>query len=216
MRVIFLGAPGTGKGTQAGYISEKYNVPQISTGDILRRAVKDGTELGKKAKSIMESGGLVSDEIIINLINERLVQSDCKNGYILDGFPRTIAQAESLDGLLRNSSPIDAVIYFAVKDEELVKRITSRRVCIKCGKTYNVVTNPPPESNICESCQGEIIQREDDKEETVRKRLVVYIENTAPLEEYYQKQGILFSIDGSQAVPDVQAAIEQIYSKIAE
>ena len=146
MRVIFLGAPGTGKGTQAGYISEKYNVPQISTGDILRRAVKDGTELGKKAKSIMESGGLVSDEIIINLINERLVQSDCKNGYILDGFPRTIAQAESLDGLLRNSSPIDAVIYFAVKDEELVKRITSRRVCIKCGKTYNVVTNPPPES----------------------------------------------------------------------
>lgn len=215
MRVIFLGAPGTGKGTQAAYFSEKYGIPQISTGDILRQAVKDGTELGKKAKAVMEAGGLVSDDIIIELVKNRIAQPDCARGYILDGFPRTIAQAESLDQVLGNDNPISAVIYFDVDEETLVKRIVSRRVCSQCGKNYNIITDPPKNDSICDVCGGKVIQRDDDKEDTVRKRLVVYNEKTAPLKDYYQKQNKLFVVDGSRSIEDVRAEIDKIFKELA-
>jgi adenylate kinase len=209
MRLIFLGAPGTGKGTQASNLAAKYAIPQISTGDILRKAVQDGTDLGKKAKSIMDSGRLVSDEIIIQLIKERLAQKDCKKGYILDGFPRTIAQAESLDALL-DKKAITAVIYFDVSEQSIIERLTSRRVCVECGNIYNVQTNPPPASGKCEKCKGRIIQRDDDTETTVRNRLRVYKQKTAPLKLYYEKQKKLFSIDGMQPVEKVRQNIEKI------
>jgi adenylate kinase len=209
MRLIFLGAPGTGKGTQASNLAEKYSIPQISTGDILRKAVQDGSELGKKAKAIMESGGLVSDEIIIQLIKERLSQSDCRKGYILDGYPRTIAQAESLDRLL-GSQAISAVIYFDVSERSIIERLTSRRVCVECGNVYNMHGNPPPADGFCEKCHGKIIQRDDDKESTVHNRLQVYNEKTAPLTRFYEKQKKLFSIDGSQSVENVRQAIEKV------
>jgi len=215
MRTIFLGAPGTGKGTQASILAKKFSIPQISTGDILRKAVKDGTELGKKAKIIMESGGLVSDDIIIGLIEERLVQPDCSNGYILDGFPRTIAQAESLDDMLKDTDPIEAVIYFYVNEEEIVKRLTSRRTCGQCGYNYNMITDPPPANNKCRICSGEVIQRDDDKESTVRNRLVVYKEKTEPLKVYYEKQNKLRVIDGNRDVKKVEAELVEIYNKLA-
>ncbi len=214
MRTIFLGAPGTGKGTQASVLAEKFSIPQISTGDILRQAVKDGTELGKKAKSIMESGGLVSDDIIIGLIEERLEQDDCKNGYILDGFPRTIAQAESLDALLTEAKPIEAVIYFDVPEDEIIKRLTSRRTCNKCGYNYNMITDPPPADNVCKFCGGPVIQRDDDKEDTVRNRLVVYHEKTAPLKAYYEEQDKLKSVDASQQVEKVRVELVDIYENL--
>lgn len=215
MRLIFLGAPGTGKGTQASVLAEKYNIPQISTGDILRKAVAEGTELGKKAKSIMDSGGLVSDDIIIGLIEERLSQPDAQSGYILDGFPRTIKQAEELDNLLPEDKAIDAVIYFDVPAEEIVDRLTSRRTCSVCGKNYNMKTDPPPPDNKCRVCGGEIIQRDDDKEETVRNRLSVYNEKTAPLVEYYEKQKKLYRIDGSKEVEEVRKDIIDLYEKLS-
>lgn len=213
MKLIFLGAPGTGKGTQAGYLSEKYGIPQISTGDILRKAVADGTELGKKAKAIMDSGDLVSDDIIIALVEERLKKSDCKPGYILDGFPRTLAQAKELDALLGDDG-IDAVIYFDVDESEIIRRLTSRRTCSKCGYNYNMITDPPPPDNTCEKCGGTIIQRDDDKEATVRNRLEVYKEKTEPLKEYYQKQNKLYTINGSQGVESVRKDLVSLYEKL--
>lgn len=215
MRLIFLGAPGTGKGTQASVLAQKYNIPQISTGDILRKAVADGTELGKKAKAIMESGGLVSDDIIIGLIDERLSQDDCANGYILDGFPRTIKQAEELDALLDGKKGIDAVIYFDVSEEEIVKRLTSRRTCTQCGYNHNMIYDPPVDGDKCAKCGGTVIQRDDDKEETVRNRLVVYNEKTAPLVDYYKKQNKLYAIDGSQDVEKVRQDIIDLYEKLS-
>ncbi len=215
MKLIFLGAPGTGKGTQASVLAEKYNIPQISTGDILRKAVAEGSELGQKAKAIMESGGLVSDDIIIGLIRERLAQPDCKPGYILDGFPRTIAQAESLDKLLAAQGGIDAVIYFDVAEDEIVRRLTSRRTCSQCGYNYNMISDPPPTDNTCEKCGGDIIQRDDDKEETVRHRLVVYNEKTAPLVDYYKKQNKLYTIDAARDVKKVRQDIINLYEKLA-
>ena len=214
LKLIFLGAPGTGKGTQASVLAEKYNIPQISTGDILRKAVADGTELGKKAKVIMESGGLVSDEIIIGLIKERLAQPDCQPGYMLDGFPRTIGQGESLDKMLADDG-IDAVIYFDVAEDDIVRRLTSRRTCRKCGYNYNMISDPPPANNVCGKCGGDIFQRDDDKEETVRNRLVVYNEKTAPLIAYYKKQNKLHSIDGAQDVEKVRQSIIDLYEKLA-
>ncbi len=215
MRQIYLGAPGTGKGTQASVLAGKYNIPQISTGDILRKAVADGTELGKKAKAIMDSGGLVSDDIIIGLMEERLDQDDCKNGYILDGFPRTIKQAEDLDAMLTGKPGIDAVVYFAVDEDEIVKRITSRRTCTKCGYNHNMIYDPPINGDTCAKCGGTVIQRDDDKEETVRNRLVVYNEKTAPLVEYYKKQGKLYAVDGSQDVEKVRRDIIDLYEKLS-
>jgi len=215
MQTIFLGAPGCGKGTQAAVLAEQFSIPQISTGDILRKAVKDGTELGKKAKAIMDAGGLVSDDIIIDLIKERLTQPDCSKGYILDGFPRTIIQAENLDKLLGSKSPIKAVIYFDVQEDEIVKRLTSRRTCSSCGYNYNMFTDPPPANMECKFCGGKVIQRDDDKEATVRNRLVVYKEKTEPLKNYYEKQNKLIVIDGSRSVEQVRAGLIELYKKLA-
>ena len=215
MRQIYLGAPGTGKGTQASVLAEKYNIPQISTGDILRKAVADGTELGKKAKAIMDTGGLVSDDIIIGLIDERLAQDDCKDGYILDGFPRTIKQAEDLDAMLEGKDGIDAVVLFDVSEDEIVKRITSRRTCTQCGYNHNMIYDPPVDGNKCAKCGGTVIQRDDDKEETVRNRLVVYNEKTAPLVDYYKSQKKLYAIDGSQDVAKVRQDIIDLYEKLS-
>lgn len=214
MRFIFLGAPGTGKGTQASVLSQMFGIPQVSTGDILRKAVADGTELGLQAKAVMGAGGLVSDDIILALIKERLSQPDAAKGYILDGFPRTLPQAEALDELLGNTSGIDAVVYFKVDEEEIVRRLTSRRTCRQCGRNYNLITDPPPLDNRCQVCGGEIYQRDDDKEETVRNRLRVYHEKTAPLVEYYQKQGKLYSIDGTKPVEEVRQEIIALQNRL--
>lgn len=186
MRIILLGSPGSGKGTQAQFITEKYAIPQISTGDMLRAAVREGTPLGIQAKQIMDSGGLVSDDIILGLIKERIAQPDCANGFLLDGFPRTIAQAE---GLKNMGVVIDTVIEIAVEDEEIVKRMAGRRVHLQSGRTYHVEFNPPKVEGIDDITGEPLIQRDDDKEETVRKRLSVYHEYTKPLVGYYSTPG---------------------------
>ncbi|MDZ7345863.1 MAG: adenylate kinase [candidate division KSB1 bacterium] len=214
MRYIFLGAPGTGKGTQASVLSQMFGIPQISTGDILRKAVADGTELGRQAKAVMEAGGLVSDDIILALIKERLAQPDAAKGYILDGFPRTVQEAGAVDDLRKKDGGIDAVVYFQVDEEEIVRRLTSRRTCRQCGLNYNMISDPPPADNRCRVCGGEIYQRDDDKEETVRNRLRVYHEKTAPLVEYYRKQGKLYSIDGSKPVEEVRQEIIALQNRL--
>jgi adenylate kinase len=182
MHLILLGGPGAGKGTQAGFIKEKYDIPQISTGDMLRAAVKEGTPLGKEAKKVMEAGGLVSDELIMGLVKERIAQPDCRNGFLFDGFPRTLAQAEALksDGIR-----IDAVVEIDVDDEEIIKRMSGRRVHLPSGRTYHIVFNPPKVEGKDDVTGEELIQRDDDREETVRKRLEVYHAQTEPLIEYY-------------------------------
>lgn len=214
MRLIFLGAPGSGKGTQAVYLAENYGIPQISTGDILRKAVQDGSELGQKAQVIMSSGGLVPDDIIIELVRERLTLPDAGKGFILDGFPRTIAQAESLDAMLGAAKAIQMVLFFDVTEAEIIKRLTSRRTCGQCGKNYNVISDPPPASGLCEQCGGRIIQREDDTETTVRKRLQVYEEKTAPLKEFYNVQKKLYILHAEQAVEQVRADMDALLAKL--
>ncbi|MCD6492744.1 MAG: adenylate kinase [Archaeoglobaceae archaeon] len=216
MNLILLGGPGAGKGTQAKLIVEKYKIPQISTGDMLREAVKQGTELGKKAKEYMDKGELVPDEIVIGIVKERLKQSDCDRGFILDGFPRTIAQAEALDKILDEiGKKIDAVINIQVPEEEIVKRIVNRRTCKNCGAIYHLIYSPPKEPNKCDKCGGELYQRDDDKEETVRERLRVYREQTEPLIEYYQKKGILYNVDGTKDINGVFEEIKSILDKLA-
>jgi len=212
MRVIFLGAPGTGKGTQAVWLSEKFAIPQISTGDILRKAVAEGTELGKAADAVMKSGGLVSDELIVALVRERLEQPDCRPGFILDGFPRTIAQGESLDLMLGREKAIQSVIFFDVSEAGIVTRLTSRRTCSGCARNYNMISDPPPASGLCESCGGRIIQRPDDSEETVRKRLQVYEEKTAPLKEFYNEQKKLYILRAEQPVERVREELVTLLS----
>ncbi len=182
MRIILLGGPGAGKGTQAAFIKEKYGIPQISTGDMLRAAVKAGTPLGLEAKKVMDAGGLVSDDIILGLVKERIAQDDCKNGFLLDGFPRTLAQAEALKEM---GVDIDAVVEIAVDDDEIIRRMSGRRVHLPSGRTYHVVFNPPKVEGKDDVTGEDLIQRDDDKEETVRKRLAVYHEQTAPLIQYY-------------------------------
>ena len=211
MNIILLGPPGAGKGTQAAKIIEKYRVPQISTGDILRAAVREGTELGKKAKEYMDAGKLVPDEVVIGIIKERLSQDDCKNGYILDGFPRTVKQAEALDEMLNEmSSQIDFVICIDVPDEELVKRITGRRMCKDCGAVYHIIFSPPKNGGICDKCGGELYQRDDDKEETVRNRIKVYNEQTQPLIDYYKDK--VKRIDGVGNINEIFTQIDEILS----
>ncbi len=215
MNLIFLGAPGAGKGTQAKMVSEKYGIPQISTGDMLREAVAKGTELGKKAKEYMDKGELVPDEVVIGIVKERLQQPDCEKGFILDGFPRTLAQAEALDEMLKElGKKIDAVINIAVPEEEVVKRIVYRRTCRNCGAVYHLIYNPPKEDNKCDKCGGELYQRDDDKEETVRERYRVYRENTEPLIEYYRKKGVLYDVDGTKDIKGVWEQIEAILEKV--
>ena len=184
MRVILLGGPGAGKGTQANYIKEKYNIPQISTGDMLRAAVKAGTPLGVEAKKVMDAGGLVSDDIILGLIDERLKQDDCKNGYLFDGFPRTLAQA---DALKDNGVPVDAVVEIDVDDDEIIRRMSGRRVHLASARTYHVIFNPPKEEGKDDETGEPLIQRDDDQEDTVRQRLKVYHDQTEPLIHYYSK-----------------------------
>jgi adenylate kinase len=211
MYLILFGAPGVGKGTQAKFISEKQKIPQISTGDMLRAAVKKQTELGKKAGEIMSRGELVPDEIILGMIKERFGMDDCKNGFILDGFPRTLAQAEELDKLMKELNlPDFKCIEIAVPDQDIISRLVSRRLCSNCGADYNLITNPPPEDMKCIKCGGEIIQRKDDKEETITNRLKVYNNQTAPLKKYYQAKGKFFTVDGRKSIDEVQNEINSL------
>ena len=204
MKIIMLGAPGAGKGTQAKQIAEKYTIPHISTGDIFRANIKQGTELGKKAKSYMDAGGLVPDELVCDLVVDRIGQDDCKNGFVLDGFPRTIPQAEALtDALKKIGQSMDFAIDVDVPDENIIDRMSGRRACLNCGATYHVVNIPPKKEGICDKCGEEIVLRDDDKPETVKKRLDVYHEQTQPLIDYYKKEGIIMSVDGTQDMSKV-------------
>lgn len=208
MKIIMLGAPGAGKGTHAKKISEKYGIPHISTGDIFRANIKEGTELGKKAKEYMDQGLLVPDELTCDLVMDRIQQEDCKNGFVLDGFPRTIPQAEALDAALTKiGQKMDFAIDVDVPDENIINRMSGRRACLNCGATYHIVSIPPKKEGVCDTCGNELVLREDDKPETVKKRLDVYHAQTQPLIEYYTKQGILKSVDGTQPMEDVFAAI---------
>ena len=206
MNIIFLGPPGAGKGTQAQRICSALNIPQISTGDILRRAVKEGTPVGLKAKEFMDAGQLVPDQVIIEIARERMAQEDCKNGYILDGFPRTVPQAEALETIAN----IDVVIELDVDDQVLINRLSGRRVCLKCGATYHVDNNPSPAGDRCGNCGEELSVRKDDSEEVVRSRLAVFHAQTEPLEAYYREKGILYSVDGSADIGDIERDIARI------
>lgn len=211
MKIIMLGAPGAGKGTQAKMIAEKYNIPHISTGDIFRANIKNGTELGKKAKSYMDKGQLVPDELTLDLIMDRFKEDDCKNGYVLDGFPRTIPQAEVLDAALKaNGEKVDFAIDVDVPDENIVKRMGGRRACVNCGATYHIVYSPTKVEGKCDKCGEELIVRDDDKPETVLSRLEVYHNQTQPLIDYYNEQGILKTVDGTVDMKDVFKAIVDI------
>lgn len=204
MRIVLLGAPGAGKGTQAKKLINKYVIPQISTGDILRKAVADGTPLGKEAKSYMDSGGLVPDSVVIGLVKERLAQDDCKKGYILDGFPRNTSQAETLDKVLKDmNASLDVALSVDVDMNDLMKRLTGRRTCRNCQQMFNIHFSPPQKEGVCDKCGGELYQRDDDKEETIRKRLDVYEAQTAPLIEYYSSKGILKSVKGVGSIDEI-------------
>ena len=211
MRIIMLGAPGAGKGTQAKRITARYSIPHISTGDIFRTNIKNGTELGKKAKTYMDQGLLVPDELVVDLVVDRVNQEDCANGYVLDGFPRTIPQAEALDkALTEMGQSIDYAINVEVPDENIVQRMSGRRACVNCGATYHVVYAPTKNENVCDTCEGELILRDDDKPETVQKRLNVYHEQTQPLIDYYTKQDKLVEVDGTIDIEKVFDAIVKI------
>jgi adenylate kinase len=203
-RVVLLGAPGAGKGTQAKMLIDRFKIPQISTGDILRKAVADGTPLGREAKAVMDSGGLVSDKIVLGLVEERLKQPDCANGFILDGFPRNTAQAEALDKLLAGVQiPLTVALAVDVEKGELLKRLTGRRTCKACQQMYNVHFTPPKKEGVCDKCGGGLFQRDDDKEETIRKRLEVYDTQTAPLIDYYRRKNIMKTVMGVGSIDDI-------------
>ncbi len=208
MKIILMGPPGAGKGTQAEKLVEVYQIPHISTGDMFRKAQKEGTELGLKAKSYMDQGQLVPDEVTVGIVKERLAEDDCKEGFLLDGFPRTVQQADALDGILKElGMALDRVVNIEVDKAFLVDRLTGRRVCRTCGATYHVTNKAPKVEGVCDKCGGELYQRNDDKIETVSNRLDVYAAQTAPLIEYYQSKGIMSSIDGSKSMEDVLADI---------
>ena len=200
MKIIFLGAPGAGKGTQAEIVAEKFCIPTVSTGNIIREALKNGTEMGLKAKSFIEAGQLVPDEVVIGFIKERLANDDCKNGFILDGFPRTIPQAEALDAM---GISIDKVVDIEVPDENIMERMTGRRVCGACGASYHLMFKKPLKDGICDSCGGELVQRKDDAPETVSDRLRVYHEQTEPLKDFYGKAGKLSVVEGLGTVSEI-------------
>lgn len=211
MKIIMLGAPGAGKGTQAKKIAAKYSIPHISTGDIFRANIKNGTELGNKAKTYMDQGLLVPDELVVDLVVDRVKQEDCKNGYVLDGFPRTIPQAEALDkALAAIGEKMDYAIDVDVPDENIVHRMSGRRACVGCGATYHLEYAPTKTEGICDVCGKELILRDDDKPETVKKRLGVYHEQTQPLIDYYTNAGILKTVDGTIDINDVFQAIVEI------
>ena len=214
MKIIMLGAPGAGKGTQAKMIAEKYNIPHISTGDIFRMNIKNGTELGQKAKTYMDKGLLVPDELVVDLVVDRLKQEDCKDGYILDGFPRTIPQAESLDAALAAiGEKMDYALNVDAPDESIVKRLSGRRACGECGATYHLVSIPTKVEGICDQCGSKLILRDDDKPETVLKRLTVYHEQTQPLVDYYNDKKILVDLNGTK---DIKVLFDEIVSILGE
>lgn len=211
MKIIMLGAPGAGKGTQAKMIAEKYGIPHISTGDIFRYNIKNGTELGKEAKKYMDQGLLVPDELTVKILLDRVAQDDCKNGYVLDGFPRTIPQAEVLEeALTKLGDRIDYAINVEVPDENIVKRLGGRRACVNCGATYHIEHVPPKKEGICDNCGSELILRDDDKPETVKNRLSVYHKQTQPLIDFYNGKGVLRTVDGTVDMKDVFNAIVAI------
>ena len=214
MNVILLGPPGSGKGTQAQKIAEQYHIPQISTGDILRSAVKERTPLGVEAQGYMDQGKLVPDEVVVGIVRDRLMVSDCKKGFIMDGFPRTLPQAEALDATLGEMKwEIDHVISIEVDNEELLRRLTGRRTCRTCGAMFHLMFNPPKKDGICDQCGGELYQRDDDQEETIRARLQVYDEQTAPLIAYYREKGLLRTIDGVGKIEEIFQAIVKAFEK---
>ena len=211
MKIIMLGAPGAGKGTQAKKIAAKYQIPHVSTGDIFRANIKNGTELGMKAKSYMDAGGLVPDEITIGMLLDRIHEADCENGYVLDGFPRTIPQAESLtEALAGMDEKIDYAVNVDVPDENIISRMSGRRAGLNCGATYHIVYNPPKQEGVCDVCGDKLVLRDDDKPETVQKRLSVYHDQTQPLIEYYEKAGVLKQVDGTQGMEAVFQDIVKI------
>ncbi len=211
MKIIMLGAPGAGKGTQAKMIAEKYSLPHISTGDIFRANIKNGTELGMEAKSYMDKGQLVPDELTVKILLDRVAKDDCKNGYVLDGFPRTIPQAKVLeDALNKTGEKIDYAINVDVPDENIIKRMSGRRACVNCGATYHIVNVPPKKEGICDKCGSELILRDDDKEETVKNRLTVYHDQTQPLIDFYSERKVLKNVDGTLDMMDVFKAITDI------
>lgn len=211
MKIVMLGAPGAGKGTQAKMIADKYGIPHISTGDIFRANIKNGTELGMKAKTYMDQGLLVPDELVVDLVVDRVQQDDCKNGYVLDGFPRTIPQADALDdALVKLGQKMEYAINVEVPDENIVNRMSGRRACVSCGGTYHLKHKPTKVEGICDACGGELILREDDKPETVQKRLVVYHDQTQPLIDYYTKKNILVDVDGTKNLEIVFSEIVKV------
>lgn len=211
MKLVLLGAPGAGKGTQAKMLTEKYGIPQISTGDILRKAVADGTPLGKEAKSYMDKGELVPDSVVIGLVKERIAGEDCANGYILDGFPRNTSQAEALDSVLTEmNAPLDAALSVEVSKDDLMKRLTGRRTCRSCQQMYNIYFSPPGTNGTCDKCGGELFQRDDDREETIMNRLEVYDTSTAPLIDYYGGKGILKTVQGVGNIDEIFGKIVSI------
>ena len=211
MKIVMLGGPGAGKGTQAKKIAEKYEIPHISTGDIFRANIKEGTELGMKAKSYMDAGGLVPDSLVIDLVADRLTWEDAKDGFVLDGFPRTIPQAESLTKVLSEmGTKLDVAIDIEVPDQAIIDRMGGRRACVACGATYHIVNIPPQVEGKCDKCGADLILRDDDKPETVKKRLDVYHEQTQPLIDYYKKQGCLKEVDGTMAMEEVFGCIVSI------
>lgn len=209
-----MGLPGAGKGTQAEKINEKYDIPHISTGDMFRLAIKEGTDLGKKAKSFMDQGELVPDEVTIGIVQERLSKADCQNGFLLDGFPRTIAQAEALQNLLANmKTSIDYVLHVDVPENKLVERLTGRRICPTCGATYHVMYNPPQVEGVCDKDGSQLIQRDDDQAETVKTRLSVNIKQAQPLLDFYTDKELLVTVDGDQEIADVFEDVQKVLDK---
>lgn len=208
MKLVLLGAPGAGKGTQAVLLAEKLNIPHISTGDIFRSNIRNGTALGKKAKEYIDKGALVPDEVTIDIVKDRIEKPDCKDGFILDGFPRTIPQAECLDEILEGMGmALDYVVNISIPDQDIIRRLSGRRVCPGCGATYHITGNPPVKAGVCDRCGNAVIHREDDKEETVMNRLETYHRQTEPLIEYYKNHGKLISVDGRKKMEDVAGNI---------
>ena len=214
MRVIFLGAPGVGKGTQADVVSQKFGIPKLSTGDLLRESVARQTPLGKEAKGFMDRGDLVPDEVVIGLVREKLASPECQKGFLLDGFPRTVAQADQLEKILQaQGETLDRVVYFTLPNSEIVKRISGRRTCPNCKAVYHLESVPPKKEGVCDECGANLVQRNDDKPETIESRLAVYQEQTAPLIDYYGKKNVLSELDGAGLVEDVEKRLVALLSQ---
>lgn len=214
MRIILLGPPGAGKGTQAKKIEEEFGIPQLATGDIIRLAIKEGTEWGKRAEPFVREGQLVPDEVVIGIVKERLSRDDVRNGFILDGFPRTLKQAEALEAMLQDlGMAIDVVLYFDIPAEELVRRLSARRVCESCQTPYNLISSPPKNDEVCDRCGGKLVQRSDDTPEVIRKRLAVYEEQTKPLVEFYRRKGLLRVVPSSGTIKEIYAQVKAVLGK---